>query len=162
MFLNEVSRFGFLKFITVRQILSSLKLFLKLFSAPFRFSRIHYEFGLQHKTVLQHYSCFIDLISTPYAYWIGRKDHICWHNCGITLGTPMHIHVHHNSALFEFRQFQTLAVPVKIPHTTSSVSSACNQLCGNSCWARELIISKKSSGSSQIDFWPFLKALFWF
>lgn len=63
------------------------------FLHPFRFSGIHYKLWTAAlNTVLQRYSCFIDLISTPYAYWIGSKDHICWHYCSITLGTLIHIH----------------------------------------------------------------------
>lgn len=92
MFLNEVSRFRFLKFITVRQILSSLKSFLKLFCTHSDFPEFTELWTAALNTVLQRYSCFIDLISTPYAYWIGSKDHICWHYCSITLGTLIHIH----------------------------------------------------------------------
>lgn len=92
MFLDEVSRFSFLKFLTVRQIFASLKSFLKLFPAPTQiFQKPLWMWTAGLNTVLWCYFGFIVLIPPPRAYWIVSKDCICCLDYSITLGTLIHI-----------------------------------------------------------------------
>ena len=147
MFLDEVSRFSFLRILTVRQIFPSLKSLLKLFPAPTQiFQNPLWMWTVGLNAVVWCYSCFVLLIPPPHAYWIVSKDHICSLEYSIT-----HMVVTcHTSDLFKVTEFQVLAAHVKISHTTlsSSVFWPCIWLCGNLCWLWGSISPNKSGGST--------------
>lgn len=150
MFLDEVSRFRFLKFLT--EIFSQPQIIPETLSCTHSdFPKPIVDVAGRIKYSILFCSCFTVLIPHPHAYQIVSKDHFCCFDYNIALG--MIVHMGHPSHLSPFQsQFQVLAVHVKAPHTTPSIFWLCIKLCGNTCWPRRSVRPRKSGGSSQLNF----------
>lgn len=152
MFLDEVSRFRFLKFLTERQIFfpaSHNSETLSFTPSDFPKPTVDVDGRIKYSTVLC--SCFTVLIPHPHAYQIVSKDHICCLDYNITLGMIVHMGYPPHLSPF-WGQFQVLAVHVKMPHTAPSIFWLCIELCWNTRWPCRSVRPRKSSASSQLDF----------